>query len=152
MKVMKLKDNNLLTMRGKVPINTQNDRLTLFDGRFDTGFRVVSFDISADVPVATYEIMAKLRTAQGASFTGATWDWSNNEEIAWAQWGGPSSNQINYLSFVDADNLVVEDLFIEVYTTSGDIGPVNYMITLQKYDFPDWTGALAMVRNNAQSV
>jgi len=46
--------------------------------------------------------------------------------------------------------MVIEDLFIELYASS-DIGPANYMIELQKYEFPAWDGAATMVLNQSQS-
>lgn len=145
------KVGDILTLRGSAPINTKDFRINLADGTFDSGFKILSFDISAPQPVATYEIQGKLLTMETASFTGAYWYWADNAEIAWAVWGAPSSNQLNYTTFTDEENMVIEDLYIQIYTTSGDIGDVNYMITLQKYDLTDWEGAYGMVRNRSQS-
>lgn len=134
------------TMRGSFPTNTEN-RITLFDGKFDTGWKIVKFECAAVDGTSAADAYAKLTTE--ALGTGArVWNWEDNREIAWA-----SANQITTgvretYSNVDPENLVVEDLFVTVEDNND--GSVNYMITMEKYEFSDWTGALAMVRNKAQ--
>ena len=61
----------------------------------------------------------------------------------------PTQTRFAYKAFVDPDNLIVEDVFIDF--GSGTAGAeINYMLTFQKYDISDWQGALAMVRNKSQ--
>ena len=144
------KVGDIITLRGSAPINTQTFFLNLSDGKFDTGYQGVGFDIAAPAPWSTYEIQAKIVTEETNTFTGANWYWSDVREIAWAMWGTPSANQTNYNVFIDPENMLIEDLYLQIYTTSGDIGDVNYMVQLQKYDISVWEGALGMVRNRAQ--
>jgi hypothetical protein len=77
-------------------------------------------------------------------------DAGDNRQIAWA--GSAMDAALapgNWQSIVDPDNLIVEDLFIWANDAAND--PINYMITLEKYDITDWQGALAMVRNRSQA-
>lgn len=125
-------------------------RIILFDGKFDTAYRITKFDVTPPQPVGTYELQAKLTTT-GDSFTGTLWDWADNTELGWVVWGVPSNNQVNYNSWVDPDNLVVEDLYIQIYSTSGDGLDFNYMIEMEKVNITDSQGALTMVRNRSQT-
>ena len=52
---------------------------------------------------------------------------------------------------IDPENLVVEDLFIQGFSSDGSGQEINYMIEMEKYDFSESLGVLAMVRNRAQS-
>ncbi len=139
-----------ITMKGNAAYNTI-ERITLFDGRFDTAFRVTSFQIAPVAPTDQVEIICKVSTDHPGSFSGTNWYWDNNEEIAWAGWGLPNGTYSGWYSNIDPENLVVEDLYLQAYSTSGESGPVNYEITMQKYDISDWQGALAMVRNRSQA-
>jgi len=138
-----------ITMRGNTAYNTIH-RITLFDGRFDTGFRMTDFKIAPVSPTGGVEIVCKVSTAEPSSFTGAYWYWDHNEEIAWAGWGVPNAVYSGFFDNIDPENMIIEDLFLQAYSTTGEAGPVNYEITLQKYDITDWEGALAMVRNQSQ--
>ena len=44
-------------------------------------------------------------------------------------------------ALIDPNNLIIEDLY--VYARGNDVG-INYMITMEKYHFSEWRGALAM--------
>ena len=54
------------------------------------------------------------------------------------------------MSVIRPDNMVVEDLWISAYSTS-ESGDLNYEITLEKYEFPAWTGAGVLVENLSQA-
>ncbi len=142
------------TIRGKIPpLNSAGDRITLFDGKFTTGYRVTRVFCSAQDPTdATADCVIAVGTEPDLAATGV-WDWSDQREIGWA-----SSNSTNGAAatpdggMVDPDNLVVEDLY--VYGRNDDAGnsnEINYLIYLEKYEFSEWTGALAMVKNKSQS-
>jgi hypothetical protein len=139
----------LYTIKGQFESGTTGNKIQLFDGRFDTGYKVMSFAVAPDDPTRAQEIMAKIITEDTASFTGADWDWSDNEQLAWAYWGSSTSGLSATDPFIDPDNLIIEDLYLQGYTT-GEATTVNYLIKLQKYDINDWQGALAMVRNRSQ--
>jgi hypothetical protein len=141
-----MKLERIYTCRGKIPTNT-TERITLFDGRFDTVYKVVKFEISAVDGTAAADAYGKLTTESLG--TGArAWNWDDMREVAWA-----SANQITtgireLYSNIDPENLIVEDLYVTVEDNND--GDVNYMITLEKYTTSDSHGALAMVKNRAQ--
>lgn len=127
-------------------------RIPLFDGRFDTAYRVTGFRIwgSDWSGSTTPDVIGKLATVQGLS--DAAGDFMNagdQREIAWAGANGAIDLMIVGDSIVDPDNMIVEDLFIYVRGVT-DATDVNYLITMDKYDISDWQGALAMVRNKSQ--
>jgi len=135
------------TMRGRVPKDSNSNRILLDDGRFDTGYRVVDFIVAPRDPNNSAEdINAKLTTEP---VTTLGWRWDDNTQIAWAVSenrvvGSPVFGR----SIIDPDNLIVQDLFIQCENSGSD--DVNYLIKLEKYDFTDAQGALAMVRNRSQ--
>jgi hypothetical protein len=136
------------TVRGDVPDGGVG-RVILFDGRFDTGYVIKSFYIFPRDPTSgNSDSFGCLATEEGAATS--NWVASDNRQIAWA-----TANMLGYGSdqpttLIDPDNLVVEDLWI--YGNDANDNPVNYIITMEKYEFTEWRGALAMVRNSAQDV
>jgi len=140
------------TARGKI----ESDgfvRLSLDDGRFDTGYRLVSFDIAPSVVSdTTFDTMVGKVTTKESSTGGTVWDWSDNTEIAWAMSGIDMAAPVGveWSSRIDPDNLIIQDCFI--YVNEEQEQDVNYMIKFEKYTITDWQGALAMVRNNSQNV
>ena len=135
------------TARGQIA-NQTTKRITLFDGRFDTGYKVVSFKVFPDEPyTAAADVVGVLATEEAAATD--DWDLNDQRQIAW------SSVDIRTGGFaagggdVDPDNFIVEDLF---FIGTNDAGQdLNYFIKMEKYDTTDWMGALTMVRNSAQS-
>ncbi len=126
-------------------------RIILNDGKFTTGYRIVEFQVApSDVDNSTaQQYVGKLSTAQDGS-DAKTWDWNSNVEVAWAMCGFDSNSAIQSVSnWVDEDNLVIEDLYL--YATEASDLAMNYIIKMDKYEFTDWRGALAMVRNRSQS-
>lgn len=142
------KVGSLYTIRGQVPVNTVNHRIQLFDGRFDTAFRVVEFAIVSSAPLEHQEFQGVLATDEMTTAT--SFDWSDNIEIAWAFWNAPNLYSGPDGAWVDPDNLVVEDLYFTNRGSTDDTF-LNYMVTMQKFDISDWQGALSMVRNRSQS-
>ena len=129
-------------------------RITLFDGRFDTAYRVVEFQIwGATYASSTHpDCIGKLGTTgdleeQSIDFMNA----GEQREIAWAGAAASTDSWNTVAAIIDPDNLIVEDLFVYVRNVS-DAENINYLIKMEKYEISDWQGALAMVRNNAQSV
>lgn len=141
------------TMRGKAGISATPERLILFDGRFDTAYRVTHFEIAAVTQNINLEASAKLMTDNDGISAGSNdWNWDNNEEIAWVRIGNNANISASHTaeSYIDPDHMVVEDLYIKANTNEGD-EEINYMIKLEKYDITDSQGALAMVRNRSQA-
>jgi hypothetical protein len=135
------------TIRGNMgqsstTIGGDREKIQLFDGRFDTAYKVVEFMIWA----VDTECHATLLTDE--SYTLPMMDASKNQQIAWASHGSSGSGPIAN-GIVDPDNLIVEDLYIMGYATSTS-QPWNYMVRLEKYDISEWQGALSIVKNSSQ--
>jgi hypothetical protein len=121
----------------------------LFDGRFDTGYRVVKFLVLPDAARdSSVDVIGVLATEEAAATS--DWDLSDQRQIAWASSRGGRSAPEDGLATVDPDNFIIEDLYFHGRNTSDQF--INYIITMEKYDTTDWVGALAMVRNSAQDV
>jgi len=141
------------TLRGQATEGTPY-MIRLFDGKFDTGYKIIavnffsaSFDFSSNP-----DVIGKVGTSPNL-ITAANNFW-NAEEVREIAWGGMRGStdtaDAGGVSVIDPDNFVVEDLW--VYVRAAGDQPVNYLITMEKYDTTDARGALAMVRNNAQNV
>lgn len=141
------------TTRGQFAEGTVK-RIQLFDGRFDTGYRVVDFRIcSSDIGSSGDNCSARLTTEDIGAMPPSgedMVDFADNRQIGWAAISGQTNGFENQTPIIDPDNLIVEDLYVSGQHASTH--PINYMITLEKYDITDWQGALAMVRNSAQDV
>ena len=139
-----MKQDNILTMKGSIPADTV-ERLTLFDGRFDTAFRILSFDIVPQDVDSNQVASVKLMTEDAAHT--ATWNWDKNTEVGWATWGR-NTHVVGGYSRVDKEALIVEDLFVDCTAVDGKF--INYIIEMEKVNITTWKGALAMVRNKSQ--
>lgn len=139
------------TVRGMLEDN-EHQRISLFDGSFSTGYRIVDFKVVGENPRdATSDVYGICSTEERSGTLNVRFD--NNIEIAWASSSTNGYGPFGIPSIIDPDNLIIEDLFIygNNALSSGDNG-VNYIIYLEKYDITDWQGALAMVRNSSQNV
>ena len=134
------------TLKGQLPVNTVRE-LQLFDGRFDTGYKVEELQICPSLPMENIEFQMILSTDTLSDVT--TMDWGDNTQIGWAIWGAPLSSRFSEWDGIDSDNMIIQDLYL---SCRGGTEPsfLNYMITLQKYDISEWRGALAWVRNQSQ--
>lgn len=137
------------TCRGSILESDNPYRIQLFDGRFDTALRVTSFVVTPEqIDDSTEDVSGKLLTVEGTP-NGQRWYWRDNREIAWAVCESRVSHSPSLAdSWVDPDNLIVEDLFFYAHS-AGDF-PINYMIAFDKYEITEWEGALTMVRNRSQ--
>jgi len=135
------------TTRGRVDDQTVQ-RITLFDGRFDTGYRVVQFDVLPSDPTNSAGDCVGVLATESSAATEA-WNLGDPRQIAWAATRGGRAAPEDGVNVVDPDNFIVEDLFFIGTNDSGQ--DLNYFIKMEKYDTTDWRGALAMVRNSAQS-
>jgi len=137
------------TARGRVG-HRLIQRITLFDGRFDTGYKVVSFQLLTDDPgTALSDVFGTLATEEAAAV--AEWNLADSRQIGWGghevRVGGPAGSG----DTIDRDNFIVEDLYVYGFNGSGTNQFVNYIVRMEKYETTDWRGALAMVRNSGQS-
>lgn len=135
-------------VRGQIE-NQGIEKIQLFDGRFDTGFRVLSFVVYPYNNANNSDVAGILGT-EAETLTGTSLpDFSDNTQLAWSN----TRVQDNFaaqgpLEIIDPDNMIIEDLYVQVQNAGG--GPVNYMIVLEKYDISEWQGALQLVRNSSQ--
>jgi len=139
-------------LRGQIDTGTYNgseNRIQLFDGQFDTGFKVVEFKISPVQPLSNHDLVSVLSTHENSAL--GEYDFSNQEQVAWAQYGIWHDTGLFAVrdDIIDEDNMIVMDLWINSYTT-GDATQMNYYIKLDKYNFSSWEGALSIVRNQSQ--
>jgi hypothetical protein len=131
-------------------------KITLFDGSFETAYRVVDFKIWG----ATYsgtsvnpDVIGKLSKNEFSVTSGTNFMRADDDnQIAWAAsaagldgGGAPFADSI-----IDKDNLIVEDLYVYVRCTGASTIEVNYLVTMEKYKITDWQGALTMARDKAQ--
>ena len=136
------------TIRGRLA-PSETKRITLFDGRFDTAYRIVTFEIATDNPSVSGADASMIASTEDV-VTSNDWDWGDNRQIAWATYLSQGTDAGTFpRSFVDPDNMIVEDLFLSAFVASGR--EANYLITMEKYDISDWQGALTMVRNRSQA-
>ncbi len=131
-------------------------RIPLFDGRFDTGYRITSFQVWMQSVQDTYDqrAAAKLATTGDLSMAAATFNnAADQREIAWAGQGDGSIDEMGPVtSIIDPENMVVEDLYVYIRTNQEAQGEeLNYIITMDKYDITDWEGVMCMVRNKSQA-
>ena len=147
------------TVRGQTREDEQEagrpQKIQLFDGRFDTGYKVIDFRIwSSNYSGSNNpDCIGKLATVDNlpggpTSFMHA----DDVREIAWATSAGSTDGGLGFgEAIIDPENFIVEDLFVYVRSTLDDI-PINYLVTMEKFDTTETKGALAMIRNNAQNV
>lgn len=143
------------TVRGTFQTSAADvEKIILFDGDFETAYRVTRFDISFQNRSAsgTEVASAKLTTVPDGVGDNRDWHWDSNTEIAWATCAADSNGLSTQkpVGIVDPDNLIVEDLYVGGYSYT-DAETINYMIHLEKYDVSEYQGALAMVRNRSQT-
>ena len=126
-------------------------RITLFDGRFDTGYKVTKFlvwGIGLDAGQDN-DVLGVLATEDLGSIV---MDAGDQRQIAWAANRSHTFADVSgYVEgIVDPENMIIEDLFFYGFSGDQSISRVNYLIEMEKYDISDWQGALAMVRNKSQ--
>ena len=140
------------TLQGGISDQTV-EKILLFDGRFDTAYKVVEFILFPKNPAtANAEEYGVLATQEEDATT--DWDAYKQTQIGWASVRTDGAYGVaSPFSLVNPDNLVVEDLYIYANDGTGVAGThVNYFIRMEKYEISDWQGALTMVRNRAQDV
>jgi len=128
-------------------------RINLFDGRYDTGYKVTRFDVWG----ATYsnssgpDCIGKLGTEpnledQAVGFFNA----QDQREIAWAGGsGGLDTLTAAFDGIIDRENLIIEDLYVYVRGVTDTVD-INYYIEFDKYELDPFRGPLAMIENRSQ--
>ena len=134
-------------------------RLLLFDGKYNTGFKITDFRVWNYEGTSSADCSAVLATDRNglANYQLGAMDASNNMQIAWASGNAFTSNvrETNFF-LVDRDNLIVEDLWIAGVNNSPSVSDdkkkTNYYIELEKFDVGLSLGAYSMVRNASQDL
>ena len=131
--------------------------VNLFDGRFDTAYRIIEFKIwGSDYDGSSNpDAIGKLsKNDDGSTSPGIFMRADDDNQIAWATTAADTQAGTSggfSQSIIDPDNLVVEDLYVYVRArNSTTTDPINYLIIMEKYEISDWQGALAMARDRAQ--
>ena len=139
------------TARGSVDTEGTVVKINLFDGRFDTAYRVIefhcaptSFDFSTNA-----DVVGKLATVRSTSTAANNfWDWDDSTQIGWSGMrGSVDTVDANAFSVIDPENLIVEDLYF-VGRSAGN-QPINYIIVMEKFDISESLGAVSMARDRA---
>tara|TARA_Y100001963_G_scaffold131927_1_gene189914 strand:+ start:607 stop:1053 length:447 start_codon:yes stop_codon:yes gene_type:complete len=140
-------------VRGQLPEGVE-ERISLFDGKFTTGYRITDVRIcSSDIGSSGDDAAVRISTesigtmpASGESMI----DFSDNRQIAWCGYSSSGGNGFdNITPIIDPENMVIEDLYIS--GQHGSVHPINYLIYLEKYEFVSWQGAAVMVGNKSQA-
>lgn len=138
-------------LRGTIDTGTYSgfeNRIQLFDGKYTTGWRIEKFVITPTGPVWNRELAAMISTEPKSAL--GVWKFNDVQQLAWCSWNAPNEVNGSVFELVDETNLVVEDMWIQAYTT-GEATTMNYYIVLQQYEFPSWDGAATLVKNLSQA-
>lgn len=134
------------TARGTIQEAGPNPiKISLFDGKFDTAYRVKSIIVAPKAVTSTsnYNYAIKVMTREDGDPT--IWNWGDQSEVAWSYTSYDANGITNPpFSHVDEDQLIVEDIYVYLETTQDLLA--NYEVVLEKYSISDWQGALAMAR------
>ena len=140
------------TCRGTItPSLTDPVRITLFDGRFDTGYRIKKFVISPYDMDNTNVRNFVGKVATSDDLDPREWNWADQREIAWA-WFASDANAFSGQNFnqVDKEQIIVEDVYVYAEEPAGSTsGFMNYYIEFEKVEISDWEGALTMAKDKA---
>jgi hypothetical protein len=128
------------------------DRIQLFDGRFDTGYKITKFEISYADRDDNTSVIASAKLTTEPSTDNANWNWGKVTEVAWASaaWDANGLSTQAPTTIIDPDNMIVEDLYISVKSIA-DPQEINYIIHFEKYEFAAYDGAGFLIKNNSQA-
>ena len=137
------------TVRGVI-LDGNTERINLFDGRFDTGYKVVEFKVFPQNPLSsTTDVVGTLMTNDDG-IGSPVWRAEDNGQIAWSgTYVAGTAAIFAPFEVIDPDNMIIEDLYVYINNTSSDSS--NYFIRMEKYELDDYQGALGMVRNRSQA-
>lgn len=136
------------TLRGRLQEGTIK-RLVVDDGRLTHGMRITKFVVATDNNVTTSDAMGVLGL-QGRFPT--FWDWSDNNQIAWASTGASGLSSVNSpFILVDRNHIIIRDLFLTVQVGgTGGSDFVNYYIEMEAVDLSINESILQLVKERNQ--
>jgi hypothetical protein len=133
------------TLRGRVDALTVK-RLIVDDGQFNHGMKVKEFHLWATSHGGSRDVEASL----GLDFDlGATWDASDNRQIAWAAQtnsAAAGSEGSFQFSLIDPDHIVIKDLYINNFGANV----ANYMVILEPVTLSDDQAILQLIKERSQ--
>ncbi len=138
------------TESGDVPYKVQ-----LFDGRFDTGYRIKRFEIFARLisNTSAQNFACKVMNRLHPKTLAVTWAWEDQSELAWSIMsmdGNAGGSSPNYYSAVDTDKIVIEDLYIYCHSSNLSVSQYcNFILELEQVEITDAHGALVMANDKA---
>lgn len=139
----------LRTLRGTVG-NAETKRLIVDDGRLTHGYKVVRFEI---FPVDVSSGAADCTGVLSLDYDGATEEWHafDNRQIGWASssLGGPYS-VTNKSEIIDPDHIVIQDLWIQAYSSVGANPRINYLIQLEPRNITENEAILSLIKERSQ--
>ena len=137
-------------MRGQVlDVGTTNNEIKvyLFDGSFESGFKIVDFQIAPSNWAVDTDVAAILSTEPVES-NAYEWNWSDNRQKGWAAYQANGASATGNYYEEHLDDIIVEDLYIKAWSQTSQA--VNYKIVLEKVKITEYRGALALVSNSSQ--
>ena len=142
--------SQLHIIRGSVPdVGTINNEIKvyLFDGSFETGFKIVDFQIAPSDWALDTDVAAILSTEpiEGNAYQ---WNWADNRQKGWATYQANGASATGNYYQEHLDDIIVEDLYIKAWSQTAQ--NVNYKIVLEKVKIAEYRGALALVMNASQ--
>ena len=126
----------------------------LFDGRFDTAYRVVEFNIWASdyASGGAPDCIGKLSKNDIGSTSAANFMRADDDnQIAWSgiSGGSDSAGPMGF-NILDEDNMIVEDLYVYARSAGTNTNAINYLVKMEKYEITEARGALTMARDRQQ--
>lgn len=139
---------NRRTLRGSFPEGTTR-RIIVDDGRYNHGYKVISFVAAGSPDLSTNDAFATLGLSEGFD---VSWDWGDNRQIGWSGTTiTGSSSPAAPFSIIDPDHIVVSDLFIKgIFATAGVAGDINYLIEIEPITMSDDQAILALIKERSQ--
>jgi hypothetical protein len=138
------------TLRGQF-IEGTIKRLIVDDGRLTHAMRVTKFVVSTDPNFASADCHAVL--GYQGNFP-SLWDWSDNNQIAWASTNNPAQGAVDvYFSLVDPNHLIIRDLYIAgQVSAAGGTSFINYYIEMEAVDVSEDRAILQLIKERSQGV
>lgn len=127
-------------------------RIRLFDGRFDTAYKVREFYVwgASFNTSSNPDVLGKLSTSPNVEEASVNFfNAADSREIAWGSSAGSTDTAFNAPpgTVIDPENLIVEDLWF--FARSAGAEPVNYLIIMDKYEVTETIGAVSMAKDRA---
>jgi hypothetical protein len=120
-------------------------RVSLFDGRYDTGYVLTKIQAFTNTPSAS-NADGWATVSLDEDFDGSNWNIEDEMQIAWTgfhttTFGAGYEPQM----IIDRTNLIIEDIYVYGNTATGQ--KVNIYMEFDKYELEPFQGTAAIVKN-----